>query len=60
MEKSISKNTFIGKIFNKDAIIKKFFNEDFVTVLKRSQLYSSSDFADAFLSSTKAHENKEK
>ena len=53
MEKSINIHAVIKKIFNKDEIKKNIFNYDIVKVLKRSQLYSSSDFADTFLSSAK-------
>lgn len=53
MEKSINIYTVIKKIFSKDAIKQKLSHDHIITVLKRSQLYSSSDFADAFLSSVK-------
>lgn len=53
MEKSINIYKIIKKVFNKDVIKQKLFHDDIATVLKRSQLYSSSDFADTFLSSAK-------
>ena len=53
MEKSININSIIKKLFNTASIKKKLSNYDIEKILKRSQLFSSSDFAETFLGSDK-------